>query len=775
MKTKFRYILSLIFIVSATITNAQQYSLDSLYEVLQTNIHDTTRINTWNAISWELKFQNTDSALYYANNAKELSEKIKYPKGTSVSKRTIATIYYLQGKANEAVLILEEALDIATGINNKYQMAKCYNLLGSIYENLNSPDNVISNLEKALQLFIEIDNKIEIAGVSGNIAQYYSKLGSYTIALDYLFTVLANEEELNNKVGIARTYNMLASTYSSLGEKEKAIEYFKKAIPILIELNYITWLSSSYHNLASAYSNIDSTDQALDYFNKALKINIQMKDSMWISFNYGGMSMLYLELEDIDNAFKYAFLAKNIMDSLGITNPMTYSMIGNIYFANEQYLFALEYFNQSLELELINNEISKIRQIYFYLYKTYKKLNNPQKSLEALENYTIYSDSLVLENDLREIGKFEANYSYEKIKQQQDFEQQQKDLQVEEQMKRQKIFTIFVIIGLILTLLLAIFMIIAFKTKQKANILLQKKNDKISQQKGEIEQQNEEITTQNEELNQKNEEILAQKEEIELQRDLANEQNEKIISSINYAHLIQKAILPTNQVISELLPEHFILFKPRDIVSGDFYWIKQIKNQTIVAVADCTGHGVPGAFVSMLGITLLNEIVRNDNITKASQILDELRTKIKISLNQNDITDGNNDGMDISLFTIDFETKKMQFAGANNPLFVIRKNKLITFKPNRQPVSIYIYEKPFTNHEFVLEKGDLLYSFSDGYPDQFGGENNQKFYIKRFKNLLLSIKNKSMSEQTQILDKTFEEWRGNIEQIDDVVVFGLRL
>lgn len=257
---------------------------------------------------------------------------------------------------------------------------------------------------------------------------------------------------------------------------------------------------------------------------------------------------------------------------------------------------------------------------------------------------------------------------------------------------------------------------------------------------------------------------------------LVKKQKNSILESIRYAQRIQNAVLPPEDLVQSILPEHFILFKPRDIVSGDYYWMTQIGSKTIVAVADCTGHGVPGAFMSMLGITLLNQTVKNHNIIHANEILDDLRDNIITSLRQDGTIAATKDGMDMSLLIFDFEKNELEFAGANNPIFVIRNNALITLEADKMPVGIHIGNgRNFNRKEFKIEKSDRFYAFSDGYVDQFGGVQNKKFLRRNFADLLLKIHQKPMHEQKEILEQTVDNWRGKQEQIDDILVMGLQV
>ncbi len=276
-------------------------------------------------------------------------------------------------------------------------------------------------------------------------------------------------------------------------------------------------------------------------------------------------------------------------------------------------------------------------------------------------------------------------------------------------------------------------------------------------------------------------EIEESKIEIEQQRDLAYEQRKEILDSINYAQRIQEAVMPSKEYTDEVLKEHFIMFKPRDIVSGDFYWIKKMDNFVAIAAADCTGHGVPGAFMSMLGSSFLNEIVNRKTLTNAGEILTQLRKKVKTSLHQEGKSNEQKDGMDIAFLIINIETKKIYFSGAYNPLYIIRQEndtetpELHQLKADRQPIGIHIKEKEFTNHEFQLQNNDKLYMFSDGYVDQFGGATGSKFKIKKLKNLLIEIYDKSMQEQHLILKQTFNKWKGELAQVDDVLLIGIEI
>ncbi len=298
----------------------------------------------------------------------------------------------------------------------------------------------------------------------------------------------------------------------------------------------------------------------------------------------------------------------------------------------------------------------------------------------------------------------------------------------------------------------------------------------------EVVKQKDELQEKNEELTQQKEEIKTRRDEIESQRDQLAEQKEDITKSIEFASQIQSALLPPVGLIKYIFPKYFILFKPRDIVSGDFYWISMKNNKIIFAVADCTGHGVPGALMSMLGGVLLNEVVNKIEVLHANDILNELKEKVIKSLRLSGKEGEAKTGMDIALCIYDTENKELQFSGACNPLYLIRDSEVKEIKADTMPVGIgFEAGKSFTNHIIKVQKGDAIYLFSDGYADQFGGPMGKKFKYNQFKQLLLDIQDKIMIDQKKILEHTIEDWMNNTDkygdsykQVDDILVMGLR-
>ena len=272
-------------------------------------------------------------------------------------------------------------------------------------------------------------------------------------------------------------------------------------------------------------------------------------------------------------------------------------------------------------------------------------------------------------------------------------------------------------------------------------------------------------------------EVVAQKEELECQRDLLAEQQKHIMDSIQYSKRLQNAILPTPEFIHELFPESFVFYRPKDIISGDFYWFHQHGNKRYFSAIDCTGHGVPGALVSMVGQNWLNYAVKDLQLEKPAEILDALNAGVKTTFKEKDDDSSVKDGMDLALCCVDYDAMTLEFAGAYNPALIVSDGEYTQIKGDKFPIGAFFKEKSgsFTNHKIEVKRGDVVYVFSDGYPDQFGGPDNFKFMTKRFREMLIKIHQMPMSEQYDVLESTLKDWVGNLEQVDDITVIGIKI
>jgi serine phosphatase RsbU (regulator of sigma subunit) len=268
---------------------------------------------------------------------------------------------------------------------------------------------------------------------------------------------------------------------------------------------------------------------------------------------------------------------------------------------------------------------------------------------------------------------------------------------------------------------------------------------------------------------ERTEEVVRQKEEIERQSGKLEVLYKHVTDSIRYAKRLQDAILPPARFVKELLPDSFVLFKPKDIVSGDFYWLNKKSGRVLVAAVDCTGHGVPGAFMSLLGNNMLNQVVKENELLSAGDVLNKLNSLAAATISQKSEDGAIRDGMDLTLCILDY-------AGANNPLYYFRDGKYNEVKADKFPIGYYSEEaKSFVSHRMDIRKGDIFYIFSDGYSDQFGGPKGKKFMVNQFRSMLARIHNLPMNEQKEILNQTIETWKGGLEQVDDILVIGFRI
>lgn len=588
------------------------------------------------------------------------------------------------------------------------------------------------------------------AQLLNNVGAAYKNLGEYDRAIEYYQENLKIQEQLGDLYMMAQSKANIANVYYAFElDYDKVLEYYNEGLEHLAE--YLTHnpesrrgkqlLAGIYLNIGIAYKEIEDDDMAIENFERALDIFTELENMVGIANTLNSIGLVYLAAGSYQEALDASMNALEVYREIGQRKEEAGALknIGTILYEWKRYSEALDYMNQSLDIFRELNLKREMFDVYKDISNVYRDIGDYRQALENYEHYNTLKDSSLREENLQAISELETKYETERVERENAELNFRNQLQ-EAGLKRQRII-IFSVIGISVIILGFGFITYRqYREKKKANILLEEQNIEIKQQRDQIFQQKQEIT-----------------------------------DSIQYASRIQEAILPRETMLSKL-QDHFILFKPRDIVSGDYYWMTLKDSKTIVAAADCTGHGVPGAFMSMLGISFMNEIVNKSDTTQANEILNELRGHVVESLGQTGEEGEQQDGMDLALCVIDMKGRKVQYSGAYNPLYLIRNNELSEYKPDKMPIGIHKEKKePFNNTIIDVEIGDALYMFSDGYVDQFGGPRQKKFMSKNFKDLLIEIHAKPMKEQKEILDRTIEEWMGRVEQIDDILVMGLRI
>ena len=628
-----------------------------------------------------------------------------------------------------------------------------YNLLCEVIKDIDDAETKI----RYCDLAIELAEKLDILPVNPYIrkGEVYLDSGWHKQALE-CFMKAASYSKLNNDMPkLGRAYNNITITYSEQGNHELEELYLWKAIEVFEQSKDSFSLSYTLHNLGYLNYNLGNYDTALVILSSAGDLFKELNHNYAYYYCLGNSGLVYSKLSDYDKAEEYLLEAIDTLTRMGDERGVAE--------------FRIEYAN-------ILRQRGEIKQAIDCASLAFIHTDNPDYKSDAARMLArLYAATGRYDSAYYYLSTFIAAYDslkhvvQEMAELRADFEIAQKQAEVDA-LEANKLIQRLIIIGLGIILLLAIGLVTLYYTSLK-------RSKKFA---AALEERRILLEKQSAELKEKNEKIVVANKELQHLYEITNSQKDEIISSINYAQRIQEAILPPEAYITELITENFILYKPKDIVSGDFYWIKQVNQYIVLACADCTGHGVPGAFMSMLGISYLNEIVRRKEITQANQVLNELRNVIKHSLRQSGKTGKSRDGIDMALCAIDTEKHILQYSGAYNPLYFIRnsgaKPELREIKADKMPVGVHFSgDKSFTNHEIHLEIGDTFYISTDGYIDQEGEENGTRFGSARLKKLLMDINDQPMYEQKEILENTLDKWMGDLPQRDDILVMGARV
>ena len=622
------------------------------------------------------------------------------------------------------------------------ELAAALSNIGYIYSAEGEVKEALDYYSRSLKIQEEMGDNVAIAGSLNNIASVYYKLGQIKEALEYFSRNLKVYEEIGFKKGIATSLNNIGAIYDEQGQLKEALDYYSRSLKIQEEIGGRSGIARSLNNIGVAYKNQGQGTEALEYFNRSFKIFEEIGNKLEIANSLHNIGVIYKTQSQLKEAMDYLSHSLKIREEIGDNEGIAGSLIniGDILHKQGQLKEALAYSLKSLTISQQIGSPERIKYAASLLSKIYERKSEGMKALEMYKLYIIMKDSINNEETQKASAQQQAKYAYEKQKVLDDaaHEKQKvvdaaehdKLLAVEqEENEKQQILTLATAGGLGLVVVFLFFVMNRLKVTRK------------------------------------------QKAVIEQQKEVVEEAHQEIKDSITYAKRIQSAILPPIKVVKEYLKESFILYKPKDVVAGDFYWMEQKNGKVLFAAADCTGHGVPGAMVSVVCNNALNRSVREHGLTDPGEILNKTREIVVQEFKKSE--EEVKDGMDIAICSL--EGMKLQYAGAHNPLWIIRNGKIIETKANKQPIGQFDNPEPYTTHSFDLEKGDAIYIFSDGYVDQFGGERGKKFKAKAFRELLLSIQDKPMEEQKKTIDETFETWKGDLEQIDDVCVIGVRV
>jgi serine phosphatase RsbU (regulator of sigma subunit) len=626
--------------------------------------------------------------------------------------------YALATEKVDSLLLVSEKNNFKIGI------ADAYNYKGIINRDQSNLKNALDNYLNALTMFEKLKLSGKVAGAQNNIGLIYAEIKEYKTALAYYFKAV--------KINLTNSEKKIDSSDKIALEKLSNIK-----------LN----LAINYNNIATCYQKLKQPSSAQTYLNRSLAIRSAEKDTVGMAMAYHNIGLNY-QLKKMSDSSVICFnLSLGYLSSMGenIGHAYNYLELGNTYLQQGKLNEAEGYLLNSLRIaDKSDLEGLKVEN-YKYLSKLYSLKNDFKSAYKFQELFLSSKELIESDENKNEILKKELEYDFNKRQELQRLEAENKQAVSNAEIKSQKKLTTYAIIALVVLSGLIVIVLRSYNQKRKANFIISK------------------------------------------QKELVEHKNKEIVDSINYAKYIQTALLPSDKIINDLPFECSVLFKPKDIVSGDFYWVHQNKNKSnaiYIAAVDCTGHGVPGALVSVVGNNGLNRCVEEFGITETGNILDKLTELVEDTFENS--ANELKDGMDISLLKIDLVSPdkiKVQWSGANNPLWIIKNSasssgvenkELIEVKADKQPIGKFINKNAFKSHYFEFQKGDRVYLFTDGYADQFGGPKGKKFKYKQLEDLLIATSRLSLNNQKAELDLVFNNWKKNLEQVDDVCVIGIQ-
>ncbi len=831
---KFSYFLLLIFLFINSFVFSQNNYLDSVFNVLKAEKSDTEKINIINnKIAYYYENINPDSSLKYYQQSINIAHKIvsKSKNNELVFQTALklgfsllykGVVYNRLTKIEHSKLCYNTGYNIATVLKRFFPHRKeiyqlygeYYSDLGNYYYSTNDWNNAIYNFKLSdlnYRVIFKLDS-MSSEGSTGllmannNLANIYLYNSDYENAIKYYYKALAIKEKQilykkqndnSSLKGISAIYLNLANVYMSTSEYDKALDIYQKSMDIKKQISDSIGIYSLNASIGGVFIKKKDYNTGIEYLKKSIAYFEKIKEARMLARFYNNIGICYANTENYEaaiEAYKKSLEYKNITKEIkgkviiqinlaGLYQKL-YMKSTSVSKKNLNLNLAFQYAKQAEENARKMNMYAELENIANELQSIYEDKKDYKTALDYAKLYQSVKDSMYGEEKTKAMVELQTQYETEKKqfmidKLNKDNELKQAKLEKsEEQQKRQKTI-IFSLIAIFVLIAISLFAISRMYIKLKSAHVI------LKQQKNEIENKNVQLSIAFEE-------IRVQKEEIETQRDIVTQQKNQIeeihqkqTESIVYAKYIQKAVMVkldkvfTPEVNEKL--DYMLLFKPKDIVSGDFYWGNYINNHLIIAVADCTGHGVPGAFMSMLGISLLHEIVRKKEITQTNQALAELRNEIIDALQQKGITGEQKDGMDIGLVAINTDTLEMQFSGANNTLVYIPANVTgpVEIKGDKMPVAIYERMNEYTLNRIQLKPGDKFFMSTDGYKDQFGGNEGKKFLQKRFLQLLWENRDLSLADSKMLLESTINQWmQGNgyhYSQIDDITVLGVKI
>lgn len=714
-KKYFVLLLPLIFFNLAIF--GQMATVDSLKKILSSK-SDTSRIPVLLDLSKAYLQYSRVKALDAAMEAKILAIQYGNEPWEAQSLKEIGTVQKRNGNYSEAISCYDLASKLFQILGNNKEYVICLNSIAETYLYKGDFNQALTTSFDAYKAAEMADYKSGMLWALINSGLVYRSMHNYNKAIVDYEKAMTLSKDAGDELGEASALNNLANVYSDIGENEKSVEFLLKALAMHQRLGDNYSIAADLNNLGSTYMEMGSN---LDTINISKENKLKVRE-------YYDKSLSYLS-----QSFE---IRKKIGDNKGMVSCLT--NIGNIWYNENDPDKAIEYYQQAFviaeKIGIGETELS----ILYNISEAYRVKNLYDSAFVYARKYSDLNDSVFHRNLSERISEMQARYGVEKA-----------ESETRAQQKEKKLITIASVAGGVLLMVIVFFLLNRAITRKRINV-------KLNQQKQEIENKNTALQGAN---------------------ILIESKNKDITDSIQYARRIQEAILPEVEFTATFGDTAFVFYQPKDIVSGDFYWMAQTEEHLLFAAVDCTGHGVPGAFVSIVCSNLLSQSVKEHGLNKPEDILNDVNVRLSETLRQRVDESRVRDGMDIALCCINKKTLLLTFAGAYNPAWIFRGDQLTELLPNKFPVGLFEEEelRKFTGQEFQMQKGDRIYVFTDGYSDQFGGELGKKYKRSTFMEFVKSIQSKPMKEQRKLIRTEHLRWKGDIDQIDDILVIGLQV
>lgn len=737
-----------------------KYDSALLYHIQSLKICETTGEKKGIALSLNyignvfIRNGSYDSALVYYNKSLKIRQENHLTEDVAASFENIGEVYKKRNQYDKALDYLTNALFLRQKIGNKSKTAYCYNSIGNFYLQLKIYDKAREYYSKSLDLRVELGDKKDIASTYNNIGTLHRELQNYDKALEYLQKALFLRQQTGDNEAIAMSYNSIGALYWSKKDYDKAIDNYKRALQIRQKLGEQIQIAATIKNLGIIYKDMNDFQTALDYYQQSLQIYILVKDFNGIASIQNLKGNLYKKSKEPQKSLEFYTNAYEIYKQINQSKDIALlaNNLAEIYTSLGQKDKAIKFYKEAYTLAETIKDKETAKDAAFGLSEVYKSMKNYEKSLEFFTYYSALKDSIQNDMNKKRIAEIEFENAI-KSKDNEISNQQYKIKSAEAEITKIRTYIFGVIMIIVLIIIFVILVLIQFSQKKKAFELLAQKSSQLEDAFHELAQINRELAIK----------------------------NDQITDSITYAKQIQEAILPSEELFSYHFPNHFIFYKPKEIVSGDFYWFTAHGDCKYLAVVDCTGHGVPGAFMSMIGNTLLNEIINVQKLDSTAEILQKLDAGVISALKQNTSSDKRQeDGMDVTLCKIDTGKGIVEVSTANHRMVVIKNNELSTIDGDGYSIGgMYKIKQRknarYTSQILPIEKGMKLYLHSDGIIDQFGGRDNERFKTPNFHKLLIQTQQNDMHEQYLAISQHFETWKGAGKQLDDVLVVGIEL